>query len=171
MLDRSTRILGINPGTRYLGYALLNNSELRDWGIKSVKGTWTPEKSKKIGRILLELLDQYHPDVVAIKKLHPARTSPNLHGLVNRFKDICRERNIHVYEYPVKYFEKVVLTNKMNKLKLVEALAELYPALLHEAAKEIAKAENKKCDWRGYHTWMFEAVALGHVCFNQLDNQ
>jgi len=160
MLNKQTRILGINPGARYIGYAQFSNAELRDWGIKAVKGKWTPEKSQKIGRILLGLLDQYQPNVVTIKKLHPARTSPNLHGIVNRFKEICRERGIHVYEYPIKYLEQVVLTEKLNKRKLAESLAELYPALLPEFQK-------KKFS---YYTWMFEAVALGHVCSNQLDN-
>lgn len=161
MLDKSIRILGINPGARYLGYALLNNSELRDWGIKSIKGKWTPEKSKKIGRILLGLLDQHQPDILAIKKLHPARTSPNLHGLVNRFKELCLERNILIYEFPIKYLEKVVLTEKMNKDRLAESLAEIYPPLFTEFRKEK----------NSYYTRMFEAVALGHVCFKQLDNQ
>jgi Holliday junction resolvasome RuvABC endonuclease subunit len=164
------KILGINPGARYIGYALFNNSELRDWGIKSVKGKWTPEKSQKIGRILLGLLEQYQPDVLAIKKLHPSRSSHNLHGLINRFKEICREQNIPVYEYPIKYLEEAVLTDRMNKQKLVETLAELYPALFHEAVKEKSKAEKKKVQQDGYYTRMFEAVALGHVCFNQLDN-
>jgi Holliday junction resolvasome RuvABC endonuclease subunit len=157
------RILGLNPGARYLGYALFNNSELRDWGIKAVKGKWSPAKSKKIGRILTGFLNEYQPDAVAIKKLHHARASANLHGLVNRFKDICRERGIPVYEYPIKHIEKVVLTGNLNKRRLSETLAELYPALTPEIEKE-RKSRNS------YHTRMFEAVALGHVCFNQLDN-
>jgi Holliday junction resolvasome RuvABC endonuclease subunit len=156
------RILGLNPGARYLGYALFNSSELRDWGIKAVKGEWSPAKSKKIGRILTGFLEEYQPDAVAIKKLHPSRTSANLHGLVNRFKDICRERGIPVYEYRIKHIEKVVLTGKLNKRKLAETLAELYPVLTAEIEKE-RKNRNS------YHTQMFEAVALGHVCFNQLD--
>jgi hypothetical protein len=157
------KILGINPGARYLGYALFNNSELRDWGIKAVKGKWTPDKSQKIGRILLDLLDRYEPDIVAIKKLHPARSSVNLHGLVNRFKELCRERNILVYEFPIKYLERVVLTEKINKKKLAGTLSEIYPALFTEAKKEQANKNS-------YYTRMFEAVALGHVCFTQLDN-
>lgn len=156
-------ILGINPGGRQVGYALFYRSELRDWGIKAVKGKWTPEKSKKIGRILTSLLDQCHPDAVAIKKLHPARTSANLHGLVNRFKDICRERGIPVYEYSIKYLEKNILTERMNKKKLVDSLSEHYPILFYEA-------EIERSNKNSYYTRMFEAVALGHVCFNQLDN-
>lgn len=177
MLDKQTRILGINPGARYIGYAQFNNSELRDWGIKAVKGKWTPEKSQKIGRILTGLLDQYQPDVMAIKKLHPLRTSANLHGLVNRFKDICRERGIHVYEYPIEFLEQTILTEgkTMNKVSLAESLAKVYPALLMEAEKvkpdvneDTKKDRNKNA--RNYHTRMFEAVALAHVLFNQLDN-
>jgi len=198
MPDKQTRVLGINPGARYLGYALINNSELRDWGIKSFKGKWTAEKSQKIGRVLIGFLDQYQPDVVALKKLHPARTSHNLHGLVNSFKYHCRIRNIPVYEYPIGYLKEAILHDNGSKKKLVKELYLHYPALFRETEKELKmtvdaiggqetdKPEAKVQDIRekeleeqkkkdaakkiGYYMTMFEAVALGHVCVNQLNN-
>jgi Holliday junction resolvasome RuvABC endonuclease subunit len=157
------RILGINPGTRHVGYALFQSSELHDWGIKALRGRWTSGKKKKIGRIFQAFLDEWTPDYIAIKKLHPARSSPELNEQVSEFKQICRTRRIPVYEYPIEYLEKMVLTEKSNKEKLSESLFEQYPILFSEMEKE---RSNKN----SYYARMFEAVALAHVCFNQMDN-
>jgi len=164
MRNTIIKILAINPGARHLGYALFQNSELWDWGVKATKGTWTTEKRKKIERIFLNFIEQFKPDYLAIKKLNPARSSPELNRQAARFKELCRARNIPVYEYPIKYLEKIILTERMNKEKLMESLVVQYPVLFAEIEKE---RSNKNT----YHTRMFEAVALGHVCFNQLDNQ
>ena len=156
-------ILGINPGARYLGYALLQSSELRDWGIKAIKGRWTTEKKKKIERIFQAFLNEFKPDYLAIKKLHPARSSPELDTQIFKLKQLCRTRKIPVYEYSIDYLEKMILTERLNKKNLIETIFEQYPVLFSEIEKE---RSSKKI----YHTRMFEAVALAHVCFNQLDN-
>ena len=163
MHGRTIKILGINPGARQIGYALFHKSELRDWGIKSVKGRWSNEKKKKIERIFIGLLDQYKPDCLALKKLHPARSSLELSRQITRLKELCQSRNIRIYEYPLKYLEQIILTERMSKRKLIDSLSEQYPVLFAEAKKEHSNKNS-------YHTRMFEAVALGHVCFNQLDN-
>ena len=164
MRNRNLRVLGINPGARHLGYAFFQNSELRDWGVKCLKGKWTNEKRKKIERLSQDFLDKFQPDCLAIKKLNSARSSPELNKQTAKLKELCRKRNVPVYEYPLKYLEKAILTERMNKRKLVESLVEQYPILFPESEKE-------KANKNSYHTRMFEAVALAHICFNQLDNQ
>jgi len=167
-------ILGINPGGSYLGYALFHDSELRDWGIKAVNEKWTNEKKKKIERVFRSFIDQYNPDYLVIKKLHPARCSLELDEQISRLKEHCRERKIPVYEYPITYLEKTILTEKRNKKNLVESIFEQYPVLFSEFEKQrLVFLENEKKHFNkvGYHLAMFEAVALGHVCFNQIDNQ
>ena len=166
-------ILGINPGARYLGYALLQSSELRDWGIKAINGKWTAEKKKKIGRIYRVFLDEWNPDYVAIKRLHPDRSSPALEEQISEIKQICNSRRIPVYEYPIEYLEKIILPEKLDKKNLVETLFEQYPILFAEMEKEriiFSQMEKKGSDKKIYHTRMFEALAAAHVCFDQLDN-
>ena len=170
---QSRVILGINPGARYLGYALLQRSDLRDWGIKAVKGKWTPEKKKKIERIFQDFLDEFKPDYIAIKKLHPARSSAELDTQISKLKELCHIHKIPVYEYSIEYLEKMILSERLNKKNLVETLFEQYPVLFSEIEKErviFSKIEKKRSSKKIYHTRMFEAVALAHVCFNQLDN-
>ena len=166
------KILGINPGARLLGYALLQSSELRDWGVKYNGGAWTNEKKKKIERVYQSLLDEFRPDYIALKKLHTARSSPELRESVRSLKQFCNARHIPVYEYPIQYIEKIILSDNVNKKNLVDTVTEIYPILFNEAEKERTqfKQNRKRTRERIYYTWMFEAVALAHVCFNQLDN-
>ena len=166
------RILGINPGAVHTGYALLQSSELRYWGVKNVAGKWSSEKKEKIVREYQTLLDVYRPDYVALKKLHTARSSPELRETVEKLKLLCHIRRIPVYEYPIQYFEEMILSDNMNKKGLVDSITELYPILFNEAEKERIqfKQNRKRTRERIYYTWMFEAVALAHVCFNQIDN-
>lgn len=163
MYKKPITILGINPGARYLSFALFQGAELRDWGIKVVKGKWSEEKTEKIRRILLRLIEQHRPDVLAIKKLHPARSSPKLNQLVDEIKELSETKSVRVYEYSIKYLKAFLSPGKkINKRKLAEFMAEKYPALFPELMKEQSNTNN-------YYFRMFEAAALASVCFHQLD--
>ena len=166
-------ILGINPGTRYLGFAIFHGPELRDWGVKVAKGPCTKDKMEKLKKIVLGLIEQYEPEVLAIKQLHPSRSSPNLLKLVGELKKLSLIRKIPVHEYSIEYLEKMILSERLNKKNLVEIIFEQYPVLFSEVEKErviFSEIEKKRSRKKIYHTRMFEAVALAHVCFNQLDN-
>ena len=86
----------------------------------------------------------------------------------------------------------------MKRKQLVKSLFKLYPVLAYEAQRELGmdefkeelqkekRDEERKKDFRdkqldeqkkkardrkiGYYATVFEAVALAHICFNQLDN-
>lgn len=97
------KILGISPGVNFIGYALLYDCDLVDWGTKTIKGKWTEKKRQKIARIFQDLVDWNAPDCLALKKIDPSRSSPELAKRISRLKELCRERKIPVFEYPVKY--------------------------------------------------------------------
>ena len=170
---RNKIILGINPGARQIGYALFQDSALRDWGIKAVSGKWSSEKKQKIERVFQCLLDECRPDYIALKKLHSARSSPELDAQISKLKELCRTRQIPIFEYQIKYLEKTILSERTNKESLVESVYKLHPELFHDFQKATEvhpKTMKQKVRKNEYHTRMFEAVALGHVCFNQIDN-
>jgi Holliday junction resolvasome RuvABC endonuclease subunit len=196
------RILGINPGVNYIGYALFHDRELRDWGIKAVNQKWSKKKKQKIERIFLSFLDRHNPDYLAIKKVHPGRSSPELNKQITRLKELCRKRKIAVFEYPIAYLKETISGETGNR-KFIKQIYRLYPLLFYEAEKELKMTEfeiqaeiqeedegNKpKKEFKnerdkrlqelkdkeeerktGYYMTLFEAVALGHICFNQTDN-
>ena len=157
------RIMGINPGTRYLGIAIFLGSELREWRIKIFSGKWSKEKMEKIKKAVQGFIEHYEPNILAIKKLHPSRSSKDLKYLVNRIKELSRRKSLKVYQYSIKDLEKFFLPEeKTNKSKMVKVLASEYPDLFHEFKKE-------KSNKNPYYIRMFESVALASLSFNRLD--
>lgn len=154
MNRRSQIIIGINPGTRYLGIAVLDGSELLDWRIKALEGKWSEKKIKKAVEILSEVYDQYSPNVLVLKKLHPSRRTDNLEKLTNKIKDFVRRKGLKVYQYPIKEIEKVLTEGgKQNKRNLFQAIVMSYPEL-HQYIF------NEKNHRNPYYFRALEAVAL-----------
>ncbi|WAC07986.1 MAG: hypothetical protein OS130_01945 [Thermodesulfobacteriota bacterium] len=165
MHKKSPKILGINPGTRYVGVAFFQGPELKDLRIKVIEGREFKEKLKKTKAILSDLIARYEPNILAIKKLHPSRSSQNLNRLATRLKEFSKQKRLKVFEFPMKDLEKFLSIEKSikNKRELQEAVVSRYPFLVNELSKE---KKNKN----SYFVRMFEAIALGVVCFNRLDN-
>lgn len=159
---KNQKIIGINPGTRYLGIAVLHGPELIDWRIKVLDGRWSNGKIKKATGVISEIFDQYEPNVLAIKKLHPSRRSENLGRLANKIKDFSKRNKLKVYQYPIKEIENFFIEKgKLNKRNLIEALVKLYPILHHDL-------RNEQTHKNPYYFRMFEAVALASACSQKL---
>jgi len=164
MTKRPLKIIGINPGTRYLGIAVFQESELMDWRIKVLKGKWSKEKMKRALKIISDFIERYEPCVLAIKKLHSSRRSQNLARLVARIKEFSKRKGLKFYQYSIKDLEEFFIReDKLNKKNLAEVIVSENPALFHELQKE----KNHK---NPYHIRMIEAVALASICRSQLDN-
>lgn len=158
------KILAINPGTRYVGIAVFEGPELLDWRVKVIKGKWSKGKLQKIMLLLRSFIEQYEPDVLAIKKLHRSRSSVNLNHLTSRIKQVSKRKGLKIHQYSIKDVKSFFFPGaKSNKSKLAETITSKYPFLLHEFNKENANKNS-------YHIRVFEAVALGAVCSHQLEN-
>jgi len=173
MQNKPITILGINPGARYLGIAIFHGAELREWSVKVIKGEWSKKKMIKIKDIVAGLIEQYHPDVLAIKKLHQAKSSDNLDKLIEELKQLAKTKKLPIYEFPFKYIEAFLSPGKkINKLKLAKLMTEKYSMLFREWEKEneTTKKNRENDSYKnGYYMRMFEAVLVAYVCFRQLD--
>jgi Holliday junction resolvasome RuvABC endonuclease subunit len=164
MVKKPLTILGINPGSKYLGIAVFQESDLRYWAIKVLKGVWSKGKIKKAKAILSDLIDRYDVNVLAIKKLHPSRSSKNLDRLATIIKEFSKRKGLKVYQYSLKDVKDFFsLGTKINKRQMAELIVTQYPFLGHPFEKE-------KRNRNPYFIRMFEAIALGFVCFRQLDH-
>jgi len=158
-----TKIIGISPGTRYVGFAIFYGSELRDWGVKNIEGRWSKEKQKRIMAFISDLIGQHNPNVLVVKTLHPSRTSPNLNRLVAKIKESAERKRLKLYQYSIKELESFFYPDaRINKRALTEKVAEKYSVLSHELKRE-------KTIINPYYIRMFESVALGSLCLYQLD--
>lgn len=159
MPEKKLHILGINPGTKYTGFAVFLGPELRDWGIKSFKGKWSKAKMKRVIKVISNQIHKYGINTLVIKKLHPARCSANLKKLVIELKNYCRKKRLKIFSYSIQELESYFSPEqKINKKALAEIIALEYPALFHDLKKE---RKNKN----PYFIRVFEAVALGSAYY------
>lgn len=164
-MQRTTlKILSIIPGTRYLGIAIFNDTDLREWYIKSIRGSTIAEKIEYQNALVSNLIHRFDINVITIKKFHPSRISRNLNTFISHLRKTKRNRKIHVMEFSIDTIEYSLLQGKGNKKQLIDEVLTIYPILFHEYERE-------KRNKNPYLMRMFEAVALGIVGFNQLDNQ
>ena len=163
MHTKTHNVLAIIPSTKYLGVAIFIDTDLRDWFVKSIPNTSIKGKSEYVIEFISGLIERFNINVLAVKKLHPARQSKNLSDLVSKIKGVEKKINVSVSEFSLQAIEQFLIKGKLNKKKLSEEVAAMYPVVFHEHERE-------KKNRSRYLTRMFEAIALGIVCFNQLDN-
>jgi hypothetical protein len=157
MIKRPLNIIGINPGTRYLGIAVFQNSELLDWRIKTFPGKWTKEKSDKILAVIRKQVESYDIRKIIIKKLHPSRSSKNLKFLVAKMTALIREKRLKIKHCSISELEQAFIGDmKPNIRNLAERIVEQYPVLMPEFNRE-------KSNKNSYYLRMIEAVALASI--------
>lgn len=163
MTKRLIKVLAINPGAIYLAIAAFNGYELNDWRIKHINIVKSKEKQKRLKSILCGLMEEYEPDVLAVKRVHPSRSSTNLDKLVNSIKQLAKSNGLKIYQYSLQDIEKFFSTGvRISKRELAEIIVYAYPALWHEFDKE----RNNKVP---YYFRVFEAVGLGAMCAHKLE--
>ena len=165
MPNNSYTVLAVNPGTKYLGIAVFRGLELQDWRVKNLNGKWSKEKLKKTLTIISTWVERYGPGLVAIKRLHPSRSSRSLNSLHTQIQRLCLKKKIKLIQYTIKQLETVFChEERKNKRNLAEALTALYPELTGELSIEKRRRNP-------YHMRMFEAVALGAAGVHEITNQ
>jgi Holliday junction resolvasome RuvABC endonuclease subunit len=162
MTNHQPTILGLSPGARYFGFAILCGHDLKDWGIRVIKKK-SPEEKLDFGKqILSSLADQHQVNILAIKNLHPSRSSMHLNQLTAALISLARSKGVQICRYPLERVKAAVCgTEKVSKAELANRVCETYPFLSREFEKERASRNP-------YHTRMFEAVALGLTCLRDL---
>ncbi len=161
MSKEPLRILGINPGTRYLGLAVFQDRSLFDWKIKLLNGEWSKKKIKRAIDVISEYAELYDINCFALKKLHPARSSKHLGLLVSRIKALAKRKKLRIWQFSIREIEKYLLEDtKHNKINLAEKMVSDHPCLIHELEKE-------KIHKNLYCLRAFEAVALGAGYFHK----
>ena len=163
-MPKTMKIIGINPGTRYIGFSIFHGTELWDWGVKSIEGGWTKDKLKKAIKIISDMIGQNESNIISIKQLHPSRSSSNLNQLVARIKELSKRKRLKVYQYSIDDLKTFFHSEKINKRQLAEMITSDYPVLYYALEKE-------KAIINPYYARMFEAVALGSICLNYLDRR
>ncbi len=146
-------ILGISPGTRVMGIAIMHSGELIEWRVKSFKGKWSKEKQLAILKMVAKLCDYYTVRRIVVKKVDPLRSSPQLDGLISAIVQQAKRQTLLIKTLSLEELDYDTQSKSMTKGVLSEKVVDRHPELKQEYIKE---RNNQK----EYYTKMFEAIAI-----------
>jgi Holliday junction resolvasome RuvABC endonuclease subunit len=158
---REEEILAIDPGTRNIGFALVDNGELVHYGVKTIRRMNSPrEKLKEGKRIILRLLRDFGPHVLIVEKTFFAnnRNSALLNEFTDEIKAVGERKGLTVQSLAANSVRKLICGNgAASKDDVARAIVARYPEL-----KPFLTSDRR---WKErYHRNMFDAVALAVAC-------
>ncbi|MFH1561860.1 MAG: crossover junction endodeoxyribonuclease RuvC [Nitrospirota bacterium] len=162
MSQNNSKILAIDPGTRNIGVAVLQNGKLLYHGVQIIKRHKSPHETLREGRrIILRLIKDFRPRTLAVEKAY-FRNNKNRHSsLLNVFVDeiqiIGKRKGLKVIGYAPSTIKKAICGNgRASKKEVAKVIISRYPDLKVYLNQDRAWKEN-------YHQHMFDAVAVGVV--------
>ena len=126
MPSKPSVILGISPGTRFMGYAVMSEGELIDWGIKSFNGKWSNSKGNKILETIQKMISAYQPSAVVVKVNQTPVTSKNLEMIYSEIKNYTKPNRLNLFFISIKDLKRTCFEVK-NKQEMVEYLRQRFP--------------------------------------------
>lgn len=150
-------VLGISPGTRTMGIAVLQGKELIDWRMKTKEGFWSERKLKKWLLAVDRYLWRYNVCVVAIKEIHPSRCSSNLTLLIDEIISLAQKRGVKIHRLSIEEMKASIMPkSRHNKQTLILSIAQQYPQL-YMCLKREQTNEN------AHYVKLFEATACASI--------
>lgn len=168
-------ILGIDPGTTVMGYALLltrlNHSEVKV--ISTVQLKKFPDQYAKLKYIYEKvnvLIEQYHPDILSIESPFYGKNVQSMMKLARAQGVViaaCLHAGMKVYEYtPLKIKQAITGRGNATKEQVAAMLTAMYPfeenveyldatdalatAVCHHLQSKIVMGTPKFSDWKTF---------------------
>jgi len=156
---RATRIvviLGIDPGTTSIGYALLESGvqpRILDAGLIQIKKPSTEDRLVELHRELIRLIQKWHPDLASVERLFFTKNQKTALAVAQARGVILltiRLAGIMVYEYtPLEVKKSVTGYGKTDKI----GLSRMIRLTLPDASKIKARDD------------VFDAMAVALTCY------
>lgn len=155
---KKIKILAIDPGTRELGMALLEDEQLIHHAVKRIRKGRSPQETLGRGRKLVaRFIRDFRPEVLVVEKTFFARNR-NV-ALLNVFTDeiqaLARRKGLRVVSFAPSTVKKYICGDgRASKTEVARAVAARFPEL------RVYLSQDRKWKTR-FHANMFDAVALG----------
>jgi Holliday junction resolvasome RuvABC endonuclease subunit len=126
-------ILGIDPGSRYMGIAVLRGEHLIASGVHTLKNGRRPYDLLGQARaVIVDYIKEHRPDVVAIERplLKPTKRGALVTVIAQELRARSSELGVHVVMIPVKEVRKAVTGHEWaKKVEVAMKLADRFPDL------------------------------------------
>jgi crossover junction endodeoxyribonuclease RuvC len=161
------KILAIDPGTKEIGIAMLSDGELLYYGVKTIRTRSSPgDVLKQAQYIISRLIADYEPQYLAIEKTFLIQKSAALLAVAaDEIKATAKREGLTVFEYaPLAVRKMICKTGKATKKGVAQVIALHFP--------ELTRYVERQTKWETlYYAKMFDAVAVGIVCFDELSSK
>jgi len=148
--------LGISLGTRTIGFAVLQEQKLYDWGIKSFKEKWSNQKLRKIIKALECIIEENEVNHISIKVPKEYET---YHSLQILHRALCKnfvDQAISVYTSSLNSIKLwYSIENRSPKSSLEKYIAIHYPVL--------SSRSDLSNDGKKYYMKIYEALAAAEM--------
>lgn len=158
MSKNNSRILAIDPGTKWMGVAFMENEQLVYHTVKVIKRGKSPHENLQNARkAVLRLIRDYQPNTLVVEKVFFAN---NRHGslmkvLFEEIKAIAKRKGLKFISFAPSSMKKYISGNGWaNKYEIAYAVTKKYPEL------KVYLTQDREWKER-FHQNMFDAVALG----------
>ena len=153
-------ILGINPGSRSLGLAVLKYGVLADCRVKGFKEKWSTSKLDKLMIALTRFIQKHKITALALKKVHHSRSSKALESVVLSIERYAKRNKLMICRYSIDEIKEHI-GNEQN-LSILQLSGQITPS-----KNEVLREFNVHFRYRNkYYLTMFEAVVLSLACQN-----
>jgi Holliday junction resolvasome RuvABC endonuclease subunit len=167
MNENFNRVLSIDPGTRFMGFAVLDDEGLTYYAIKTINDRRTPRRIfHRAKEFLREFVRDYKPSVVAIEKPFVYQTSAAVVSvLADELKKEAERVGLNAYQYtPTSIRQYLCQSGTATKPDVAKAVAGLFPELNYYL--------NPMHEWtEKYYSNLFDAIAVGLMCRHDLQSR
>ncbi len=157
-MKKNNRVLAIDPGTHYIGVAVLDGAKLAYYGVKTLSHRKSPHDILMEGRKLIrELIDDFKPKTLAVEKTFFAnnRNSALLNVFANEIVAIGKRKGLRVKLLAANVVRKELCRNGWaTKREVAQEICHRFPELMPFLSSDRRWKED-------FYLNMFDAVALG----------
>jgi crossover junction endodeoxyribonuclease RuvC len=164
MSNNQPTILGIDPGTRFMGYVVLKGKTLLDYGVHTLRNGRRPyDLLGQARRHALASIRDHGPDIVAIEEplLIPSKRAALVSAIAQEMHERARELGVRVVEIAPRRVREIVVGNpSATKIEVAEALASVFSELGRLVPKRPARAALGIPDRDRYWLHAFDSCAI-----------
>lgn len=163
MLRNKIKILSLDPGTKHLGFAVFEDTELVDYGVKSIRQGSKSSILQHIEEITKRWIKTIDPDYLVLEKNVFSQIQYNLRlvMVIRQIKNLSETNGIRHYEYDPRAIRKQICNDgNATKKRVSEVLITYFPEL-------IPYMKSDKAWVIKYYQNMFDAVAVGMTFIKQ----
>ncbi len=167
----SNYVLGFVPSRRIIGVAIIDNSNLHHYCVKSLKRYKSDcDKMILISSLLSDLITRFKPRAIVALKLSPLRLTNFNQELITTLRGMAENHQCPFHSFSLSQVKKSLGENRRlkNQRQLANTLSKYYPELLPYRLSEPSAAIK---DREKYYQPLFLAVGLALSYFKRLENE